>query len=225
MYKRQGLQQEKSELLTFIQNPQVTIEQQRLALRERELEQRKELLETEAKRKGDIEAAKLEAQKGRKADIAAEVKRAQEDVKTSIEKKAKAEDSARTYNVFNIALDNLTKSLGGTSFTGPIAGRIPAATTSAQIADASKAVMLPTLKEIFRSAGEGTFTDSDQRALEALLPRREQTKEAQIATIDAIDQIVRAKLGMEQPAAQQQAESAQQAPQVLRFDAQGNLVQ
>ena len=56
--------------------------------------------------------------------------------------------------------------------------------------------MLPTLKNIFREAGEGTFTDSDQKALEQLLPRRGQTKEAQVAQIEAIEKIVKAKLNI-----------------------------
>lgn len=119
------------------------------------------------------------------------------EVKSEAEQAEKARESETTFRVFSEALDNLSTALGATSLSGPIAGRLPATTTSAQIADAAKAIMLPTLKQIFRQAGEGTFTDADQRALEALLPRREQTREAQIATIDAVEQIVRAKLGLE----------------------------
>ncbi len=169
---------------------------------------------------GDREAAKLEAQKGRKADIAAEVKQAQEEAKVEVEQRFQTEENQRTFEVFNLALDNLTQSLGGTSLTGPIAGRLPASTTASQIADAAKAVMLPTLKQIFRQAGEGTFTDSDQRALEALLPRREQTKEAQLATIDAIDKIVRAKLGIAQP---EQQEAVQPQDDTLLQEAEAAI--
>lgn len=149
-----------------------------------------------AEEAGKREAAKLGAQKGKKAEIAAEVKIAQEQAKLDVKAKFQAEENIKTFKVFEIALDNLTKSLGGTSLTGPFAGRIPATTTASQIAESAKAVMLPTLKQIFRQAGEGTFTDADQRALEGLLPSRKQTKAAQLATMDVVEKIVRAKLGI-----------------------------
>lgn len=60
----------------FIRDP-ATLEQQRLNLRERELQQRGQLLREEPFRKGAIEREKIEAQRGRKADVAGEVAGAQ----------------------------------------------------------------------------------------------------------------------------------------------------
>lgn len=56
----------------FIRDPQL-LEQQKLNLRERELEQRGQLLRDEPRRKGDIEREKLLAQKTLKAEVAGEV--------------------------------------------------------------------------------------------------------------------------------------------------------
>ena len=142
------------------------------------------------------ERQKLEAQKGLKADVAAEVELAKGQAKEDVKKQVKQEKDKTTYKVFTTALDGLSQALGATSLTGPLLGRLPAATTSAQIAEGAKAIMLPTLKNIFREAGEGTFTDADQKALEQLLPRRGQTKEAQVAQIEAIEKIVKAKLNI-----------------------------
>jgi hypothetical protein len=142
------------------------------------------------------ERQKLEAQKGLKAEVAGEIETAKGLAKEEIKKQVKQEKEKITYKVFTKALDGLSQALGATSLTGPLLGRLPAATTSAQIAEGAKAIMLPTLKNIFREAGEGTFTDSDQKALEQLLPRRGQTKEAQIAQIEAIEKIVKAKLNI-----------------------------
>lgn len=145
------------------------------------------------------EAAKLDAQKGVKAQIAGEVEQAKGEVKANLSMEEKKIAGKQNYRLFSSALNNLSSSLGATSLSGPIAGRVPATTSSAQIADAAKAVMLPVLKQIFRQSGEGVFTDKDQEALEAMLPNRKQTREAQLATIDAIDSIVKAKLGMFDP--------------------------
>lgn len=125
-----------------------------------------------------------------------------ETAKQQAEKDKAIEEGQKTFRVFSLALDNLSQSLGATSLSGPVAGRIPATTSASQIADAAKAIMLPTLKQIFRQAGEGVFTDKDQEALEAMLPRRQQTREAQMANIDAIEIIVRAKLGLDLPTTQ-----------------------
>jgi hypothetical protein len=54
--------------------------------------------------------------------------------------------------------------------------------------------MAPILKQLFRGAGEGTFTNQDQELLIAMLPTRKDTPEARIIKVQNIDAIVRAKL-------------------------------
>jgi len=83
--------------------------------------------------------------------------------------------------------------LGGTT-TGPGAGFLPAITSDAQIANGAVAMMAPVLKQLFRGAGEGTFTDQDQKMLLALVPTRNTHPDARTAQLAAIDSLVRAKL-------------------------------
>ena len=87
----------------------------------------------------------------------------------------------------------------GNSETGPLAGRIPAFTTEQQVADGAVAATAPILKQIFRAAGEGTFTDKDQELLLQMVPTRLDTPEARKAKIENLDRIIRAKLGQATP--------------------------
>ena len=55
-------------------------------------------------------------------------------------------------------------------------------------------MMAPVLKQLFRGAGEGTFTDQDQKMLLALIPDRNTLPAARKSQLAAIDALVRAKL-------------------------------
>ena len=70
--------------------------------------------------------------------------------------------------------------------------------TANSIAAILVAAMAPILKQLFRGAGEGTFTDKDQELLVAMLPTRKDTPEARVIKVQNIDAIVRAKLGSQQ---------------------------
>lgn len=101
---------------------------------------------------------------------------------------------ATTLRLYETARDGLLQGLSGTS-TGPVAGRIPAITSAQQIGEGGVAAMAPVLKQIFRVAGEGTFTDRDQALLLQMVPTRVDTAKARQAKIENIDRIVKAKLG------------------------------
>lgn len=96
--------------------------------------------------------------------------------------------------LYETARDGLMSGLGG-SMTGPIVGRMPAYTSNQQIAEGSVAAMAPVLKQLFRVAGEGVFTDRDQALLLQMIPTRNTRPEARQAQIANIDRIVKAKLG------------------------------
>lgn len=100
------------------------------------------------------------------------------------------------YKTFNMALTSYGKALKNTT-TGYFAGRLPAVTASQQIADGAKAVMLPILKQIFRTAGEGIFTDKDQEALELMLPTRKDLPETGVAKLNLVNQTVALKMNLE----------------------------
>lgn len=102
---------------------------------------------------------------------------------------------AKALQVYEEAKKGLLSGLAGSS-TGPVAGRMPAITSAQQVAEGGIAAMAPVLKQIFRTAGEGTFTDRDQEQLMAMVPRRTDTPEARQAKMQNIDNIVRAKLGI-----------------------------
>ena len=99
------------------------------------------------------------------------------------------------YELYEQAKQGLLSGLGGTN-TGPIAGLMPSFTRGQQVAEGSVAAMAPVLKQLFRVAGEGVFTDRDQQLLLDMIPTRK-TDEAAIPTIISnIDNIVKAKLGI-----------------------------
>lgn len=113
----------------------------------------------------------------------------------NVKERVIAKQNQRAYDVYSTGVKGLLKGLAGAN-TGPIAGRMPALTANQQIAEGSVAAMAPVLKQLFRGAGEGTFTDKDQELLMEMLPTRKDEPEARAAKIANIDAIVRAKLGM-----------------------------
>jgi hypothetical protein len=129
----------------------------------------------EAERAGAVEGAKVNAKAGAERIDAQRTK----------------SDALRVYEA---GIRGLTSGLAATE-TGPLIGRLPAVTSGQQIAEGGVAAMAPILKQIFRTAGEGTFTDADQKLLLAMVPTRTDTPTARKAKLANIDTIVRAKLG------------------------------
>lgn len=140
------------------------------------------------------ERAKLETQFRLKPDVEARVREAVANVDLRMKEYGKDIDNTKILDAYEIAMDNLGKSLSGTQ-TGPWVGWLPAITENQQIAVGAISAMTPILKSIFRSAGEGTFTDQDQKLLMDMVPKRTDSVGARISKIKNIDAIVRAKLG------------------------------
>lgn len=103
----------------------------------------------------------------------------------------KSDDAA--FNLYQTAFSGLSSALGQTT-TGPFFGLMPAVTSKQQIADGAIAAVAPILKQMFRAAGEGTFTDSDQKILLDMIPTRKDKPDAREAKLLNIDAIVRSKL-------------------------------
>lgn len=114
------------------------------------------------------------------------------------EAKAAVSAKSNVLDQWTAARQGLESGLANTE-TGPIMGRIPAFTTEQQIAEGAVSATAPILKQIFRIAGEGTFTDKDQELLLRMVPTRTDTPEARAAKIENIDRIIRAKVGVQQP--------------------------
>jgi hypothetical protein len=109
----------------------------------------------------------------------------------------RAANNPRAYEVYKAGIAGLDKALSNT-VTGPIAGRIPAMTSAQQIGEGAVDIAQPVLKQLFRDAGEGTFTEGDQALLLRMTPNRKDSAEARKAKLEMIDAIVRAKLGMQE---------------------------
>ena len=110
----------------------------------------------------------------------------------------RADETDRTLGAYIAAREGLMSGLGQ-SATGPIAGRIPAMATHQQIAQGGVSAMAPVLKQLFRVAGEGVFTDRDQALLLDMVPDRTDSPEARRVKMANIDRIVSAKLGRALP--------------------------
>lgn len=113
----------------------------------------------------------------------------------ALQKKADAGDLAKqnTFDTFSSSLTNVADSLADTS-TGPVAGLLPAVTAAQQTAEGAIAATAPVLKQIFRQAGEGTFTDKDQELLVSMIPTRSDHAEAAINKLNNIVDLVGTKL-------------------------------
>jgi len=122
-----------------------------------------------------------------------EKKTAESEVKAEQEASERLRSDTAALTLYETAVGGLEEALSGT-ITGPVAGRLPAVTSEAQIAEGAVAAMAPILKTLFRTSGEGTFTDKDQELLTSMLPTRQDTPEAAQAKLDNVDKIVRAKL-------------------------------
>lgn len=110
----------------------------------------------------------------------------------------RSEETIRSLNSYIAARDGLLSGLSQ-SETGPLVGRIPAVTSEQQIASGAVSAMAPVLKQLFRVAGEGVFTDRDQALLLEMVPDRADSPRARAAKMANIDRIVSAKLGMRVP--------------------------
>lgn len=159
-----------------------------------------------AESQAEIAGATQEATLGAKVKLEPELKRrvdvAKSNVKQAADQAAKNKSNQSALNVYETGIANLRDALGDTS-TGPLVGILPAWTSNSQVAEGAISLMAPVLKQMFRGAGEGTFTDKDQELLLGMIPTRKDTPEAVQAKLSALDNLVRAKLVVEQPQQQQ----------------------
>lgn len=99
------------------------------------------------------------------------------------------------YNTWGTAATQYLEAARNTTLGGnPLTG-------SGRIAGATRANLAPVLKGIFRSAGEGTFTDKDQELLMDMAPTAFDSDSVAAQKLRNIDGIIRAKLGMGNPSA------------------------
>lgn len=174
----------------------------------------------EGAKAGSKETSKLLAKLKLEPQIKAAVSTALSDVTVLADEAAKTKANSDVFSIYEVGMGAVADALGDTS-TGFFAGRIPSITASQQIADGAIAAIAPVLKQLFRSAGEGIFTDKDQELLLAMIPTRKTTPEAIASILSNVDAIVKAKLGI---TADQQQATQQQAPSAFNSSTLGRQV-
>jgi len=102
--------------------------------------------------------------------------------------------NAKALKTYKVGMTALAGTLDS-KLMGPIIGRTPAYTVGQQKMEGAIAGVVPLLKSLFRSSGEGVFTDRDQQLLTDMAPKRTDDLEAALFKIDNINNIVASKLG------------------------------
>ena len=163
-----------------------------------------------AQAQADVELANLPTKLDMQTDAALREAGGKAAVEAGAKRQAVQAENNRAFSLYDTAMKGVSEGLGS-SLTGPLAGRLPAVTAGQQIAEGGVAAIAPVLKQLFRSAGEGTFTDKDQELLLAMIPTRTDLPEARAWKIENIDRIVREKLGQPKKGGQSRPAQAQPA--------------
>ncbi len=108
----------------------------------------------------------------------------------------KTETTEKAVQTYLAGREALMTGLSGAN-TNPLSALFPAMTEAQQQAQGGVSAMAPVLKQIFRSAGEGIFTDKDQELLLGMIPDRGDFPGVRESKMQAVDAIVSAKLGVE----------------------------
>ena len=148
---------------------------------------------------GAAEGAKLAQRFKLEPQIAAAVQTATADITAAANAGKENRSNEKAREVFNVGMQALSTSLGET-FTGGIFAVLPALTQNQRTADGAVAIMAPLLKQIFRVAGEGQFTDKDQELLLQMVPTRKDPIGTIQAKIGFINSVIDAKLRPTAPA-------------------------
>jgi len=152
-----------------------------------------------SKVEAQLEASKENAKLLARFDLDPKIKFAVEQSlglsKAIIDREEGKRSNSKALRAYEAGISSLATALGNT-YTGIGGDLISAFTVKGQIANASIALMAPILKDIFRGAGEGTFTEGDQKTLMAMLPTLSMKKEARAEQLAKIDKVVREKLSV-----------------------------
>tara|TARA_R110000796_G_scaffold33154_6_gene86263 strand:- start:1246 stop:2439 length:1194 start_codon:yes stop_codon:yes gene_type:complete len=153
----------------------------------------KAVIKVEGEKEEAKETAKLTAQLKLQPKVAAAVKTAVLLAQSEADRDLSNRSNKRALDVYNVGISGLTSAMDS-AYTGTFAATMTALTQSSRVADGAIAAMAPILKSMFRSAGEGNFTDKDQEVLLAMIPTRRDDSDTRKSKLKNIDAIVRAKL-------------------------------
>jgi hypothetical protein len=157
---------------------------------------------------GASERAKLGAQGDMKPQIDAAITFAKEQAKNAANELKTVKSDKKALNVYEAAMSGLVSSFQEAN-TGAVVGFIPALADDDRVLEASIAILSPVLKNVVREAGEGTFTEGDQKQITELMPTRRDNKEVAKKKIKLLDAFVRSKLSSAKSQAPQNTPSQQ----------------
>lgn len=129
---------------------------------------------------------------------AAAIKAAEAKAANEANRASQQAQNSRAFDTYQTAMRGVEDAFGETQ-TGPFVGRVPAVTFDQQRAEGAVAAVAPTLKQLFRAAGEGVFTDRDQELLLDMAPKRTDLPEVVKWKVGNINAIVASKLGVPLP--------------------------
>jgi hypothetical protein len=114
---------------------------------------------------------------------------------TELKAEEEQKDLNNKYKAFSVAFTDLNNALSET-MTGPIVGALPATSENQRVAEGAVKNAANALKKIIRGAGEGTFTDADQKFLIEQIPNRYDEPEVAQKKTAIIERTLRAQLGI-----------------------------
>ena len=157
-----------------------------------------ELTEKVAGSQATIKRAEEAAKLGAKIELEPELARLVETAKQEAKSLAAISDEQRSNQkasqVYNVGISTLAQGFEQAT-TGGMLGFLPAIGADARALESALSLMAPLLKDVFRSAGEGTFTDADQKILIDMMPSRKDGRKVAMVKLEQLDSIVQAKLG------------------------------
>lgn len=115
--------------------------------------------------------------------------------KTATDAGEQYKSSEGAWNVWQVARNGLAGAMADT-WNFPGMGLMPNLTDAQRKAAGARAQLAPVLKSMFRTAGEGTFTDKDQELLLAMIPDEGDGDEVAAWKLSQMDQLIMAKLGL-----------------------------
>lgn len=127
------------------------------------------------------------------AKIAEQTAQKQRDVQV------KNQSAFQAYDQAAASVKALSPNAGSGAF-----GLAPAVFSDDRLFDGAIAILRPTIKDVVRGAGEGTFTEGDQVVLDKMMPTRVDSPEVRMSKMQMLDGFIRTKLG--QPQAKSEAD-------------------
>lgn len=151
-------------------------------------------IELQGGRAGARTRSTLEERSKLEPEVAEKIEIAKQRAKNLVATEKEERSNTRARAVYESGLSSLVNAFDQAT-TGPMLGLLPAVGSDGRVLEGAIRVMSPILKDVFRSAGEGTFSEGDRIQLEQMLPDRSDRQESAMKKLQQVDTVVQLKLG------------------------------